>query len=435
MEPGTLLEHRYEVIKQLGSGTFAVVYLARHTGLLSLHAVKILDEKLAADPDIRNRFLAEGRIQAQLRHANVVSVSDIVTHPRPGLVLEYVEGPTLAEWISERAGSAPSIELVLALFLPILSGVGAAHRAGIVHRDLKPDNIIVSRDSAGKLRPMVGDFGIAKVVGGGLVTGKKKTQAGMRMGTLQYMSPEQVKGAQDLDARSDIFALGAILYEVVTGRMAFERASEWETQRSIVDGNFEPPERIVGGLHPMFAACIRKALAVSPEERFPDCETFQSTLSLAQDSEAPLPERPSRSVAVTKSPAAVGEPAPSPIGRAVPPPGIRPAPPVRLEHPATSPLSISPPYEYTPNDGDIRPDPNTSRFAAAFLNVVCLTGAGQLYNQQVAKGILLFVANAFLAYQTQGVCLLATWPFAISDAWLIASKRRNGRYVGRWECF
>ena len=302
MKPGTLLDNRYEVIKELGSGTFAVVYLARHSSLLSLHAVKVLDEKLAADPAIRNRFLAEGRIQAQLRHPNVVSVSDIVTHPCAGLVLEYVEGPTLAEWIGERAGNVPTVQQVLALFLPVLSGVGAAHRQGIVHRDLKPDNILVARDSTGKVRPMVGDFGIAKVVGGSLEIGKKKTQIGMRMGTLQYMSPEQVKGSQDLDSRSDIFALGAILYEVVTGKMAFDRDSEWETQQSIVAGTFEPPERIVGGLHPMFAACIRKALAVSPEERFQDCEAFHRTLALAADLSATLPEPPSRSAVVTQVP-------------------------------------------------------------------------------------------------------------------------------------
>ena len=418
MKPGTLLDNRYEVIKELGSGTFAVVYLARHSSLLSLHAVKVLDEKLAADPAIRNRFLAEGRIQAQLRHPNVVSVSDIVTHPCAGLVLEYVEGPTLAEWIGERAGSVPTVQQVLALFLPVLSGVGAAHRQGIVHRDLKPDNILVARDSTGKVRPMVGDFGIAKVVGGSLEIGKKKTQIGMRMGTLQYMSPEQVKGSQDLDSRSDIFALGAILYEVVTGKMAFDRDSEWETQQSIVAGTFEPPERIVGGLHPMFAACIRKALAVSPEERFQDCEAFHRTLALAEDPSATLPERPSRSAVVTQAPA--------PKTRTVPPPGA-----ARDQAPGS-------PQEFHDfhNPDRLPPDRNASPFLAAFVNALCFcTGLGQAINGQVGKGILLFLLHACGAVISGGCLAAVTWIIAIVDAWCIASKRANGHSVGLWEWF
>ena len=423
MKPGTLLDNRYEVIKELGSGTFAVVYLARHSSLLSLHAVKVLDEKLAADPDIRNRFLAEGRIQAQLRHPNVVSVSDIVTHPCAGLVLEYVEGPTLAEWIGERAGSVPTVQQVLALFLPVLSGVGAAHRQGIVHRDLKPDNILVSRDSTGKVRPMVGDFGIAKVVGGSLEIGKKKTQIGMRMGTLQYMSPEQVKGSQDLDSRSDIFALGAILYEVVTGKMAFDRDSEWETQQSIVAGTFEPPERIVGGLHPMFAACIRKALAVSPEERFQDCEAFHRTLALAEDPSATLPERPSRSAVVTQAPA--------PKTRTVPPPGAA------RNVPPQPPSTPDPYYGWQPaqQHGLIAPDRHASPMIAAFVNALfCCNGLGQVINGQVTKGILVFVMHV-LACLICGPFAAVTWIIAIVDAWCIASKRANGHSVGLWEWF
>ena len=424
MKPGTLLDNRYEVIKELGSGTFAVVYLARHSSLLSLHAVKVLDEKLAADPDIRNRFLAEGRIQAQLRHPNVVSVSDIVTHPCAGLVLEYVEGPTLAAWIGERAGNVPTVQQVLAIFLPVLSGVGAAHRQGIVHRDLKPDNILVARDTAGKVRPMVGDFGIAKVVGGTLEIGKKKTQIGMRMGTLQYMSPEQVKGSQDLDARSDIFALGAILYEVVTGKMAFDRDSEWETQQSIVSGTFEPPERIVGDLHPMFAACIRKALAVSPDERFQDCEAFYRTLALAEDPSATLPERPSRSAVVTQ--------APSLTTRGVPPPGTEPP-----ALPSTPDPYYGRYYGWKPaqQNGLIPPDSNTSPMTPAFVNALfCCNGLGQVINGQVPKGILVFVLHVF-ACLICGPFAAITWLLSIIDAWCIASKRANGQSVGHWEWF
>ncbi len=318
------------MVRLLGSGAFAKVYLARHVGLMSLHAVKILDEARGSVPDIRNRFLAEGRIQAQLDHPNVVSVTDIVTEPYPGLVMAYVPGPTLAEWITDLGGNPASTALVLELFLPILDAVGTAHRAGIVHRDLKPENIIIVKDDSGKLRPMVTDFGIAKVIGPGLATGKQKTEVGLRMGTLQYMSPEQVRGAADLDARSDVFALGAILYELLTGRVAFVGESDYDTMQSVVQGRFTPPERVVGGLSPLFAACIRKALATDAAERFQDCAAFAAALRGANDPTAPLPARPSRTVAVTGKPVPVPTPSiparvpSSPPGRvpvAVRPPG------------------------------------------------------------------------------------------------------------------
>ncbi|GDX83670.1 hypothetical protein LBMAG42_54810 [Deltaproteobacteria bacterium] len=116
-----------------------------------------------------------------------------------------------------------------------------------------------------------------------------------------------------------------------------------------------------------------------------------------------------------------------------------PAPPSIAEQRAATqaagPPTLLPPYAYDPNRGGIAPDPNASPLAAAFLNVICITGAGQLYNGQVAKGILLFIASLFLVGASSGACALLTWPLAIVDAWLIASKRRNGQHVGTWECF
>lgn len=426
MVPGTQLDRRYEILRHLGSGAFATVYLARHTGLLSLHAIKMLDERIAQDADLRNRFLAEGRIQAQLRHPNIVAVTDIVTDPAPGLVMEYVEGPTLDEFVAERGGPPP-IELVLDLMLPLLDGVGAAHKQGIVHRDLKPENIIVSRDGSGKLRPMVVDFGIAKVMGGAsLATGKRKTAAGTRMGTLLYMSPEQVRGAADLDARSDIFALGAILYEVVTSRVAFEATSEFDTLSNIVKGHFEPPERLIGGLPPMFAACIRKALAVEPSERFQTCEMFRQALALALDSEAPLPERPSRSVAITRAPELLASPT------ATTP---RSPTPARALPPALPDLPRVPEPGASAKPGAIAPNPDTSPFGAALLSLCCLPGLGQIYNGQVGKGLLALVSTAMLSALTDGGSLCVIGPILCVDAYCVAAKRRKGRTVGSWEWF
>lgn len=298
IQTGALFEDRYEVIRFIGAGSFASVYEVLHVGLKSRHALKVLDARLAEREDLRNRFLSEGRIQAQVRHPNIVAVTDTVTHPSPGLIMELVEGLTL-EAYTEQQGLPLPADGVLAIMGPILEGVGMAHDAGVVHRDLKPQNILIGTAPGGKLRPQVADFGIAKVLDDAAVlTGKKRTETGVAMGTLLYMSPEQIRGESALDARSDIFSLGAILYEVVTGRIAFDSPSHFETMRRIVAGTFEPPERFVDGLHPVFAACIRMALAVDPGERFQTCNAFGSALEGVRDPGRPMPPTPSKSVAI-----------------------------------------------------------------------------------------------------------------------------------------
>jgi len=278
LSTGTLVDQRYEILAPLGEGAMGSVYRVRHTGLNSTHALKLLDPDLARHADIRNRFLAEGQIQAQVKHPNIVQVTDIVTDPLPGLVMEYVEGPSLGSYMANREAPLSGAEQA-AILLPVLEAVESAHQAGIVHRDLKPDNLLIGRDGKGQLRPVVTDFGIAKVLDEtSVATGKKKTETGMRLGTLMYMAPEQIRGLPDVDHRADIFALGAILYELVTGTAAFDAPSEFDTMRNIVDGTYEPPERRVDDLDPVLAACIRKALSPDPAARFPSCELFRQTL-------------------------------------------------------------------------------------------------------------------------------------------------------------
>lgn len=484
LQPGTQLDGRYEIVRLLGQGGMAAVYEVLHLGLHSTHALKVLNPDLARNDELRGRFLSEGRIQARLRHPNIVQVTEIVTTPVAGLVMDYVDGPTLAKYCEEKGPL--DVPTVLDVFLPVLDAVDEAHKARVVHRDLKPDNIMLGRDSRGRLKPMVTDFGIAKMLleeeGA-----KKKTRAGARMGTLMYMSPEQIRGAEEVDARSDIFALGAILYEAVTGRIAFDGPSEYETMQSIVQGTYEAPERVVGGLPPVIAGCIRKALAVDPAERFQDCAAFRAALETALDAEPQVPEKPSRSFAVTKveppseqvveakpapvsrpaapkpAPVPAPKPAPAParVAAPVPPkpaPAPRPKPAAPVPPVATMPRPSSPSLNRVagpvPNDmammkaremlerrkgkkGSIAPNPHTSPALATVLSLLCLPGMGQFYNAQFLKGMLALIVTG-LAVGTTDLGILAlpllNILFAV-DAHAIATKRQNGEPVGTLECF
>ncbi|MBM4369208.1 MAG: serine/threonine protein kinase [Deltaproteobacteria bacterium] len=294
LNPGDTVD-RYVVVEHLGGGGMAEVYKVRHTILGSQHALKVLHPRLVENPEFRDRFIAEGRIQAQIRHPNIASVTDVVsTGGVAGLVMEMVEGPTLDEHILAQSGPL-EIADILAIMRPVLAGVAAAHNRGIVHRDLKPENIVIARDPTGRLRPVILDFGIAKVAeDAGLDhRARHKTRADHRMGTLHYMSPEQVRSSTSVDQRTDIFALGAILYELATGRVAFVGDSEFDTMKRIVDGNYEAPERMPGGTSPALAAVINTALSTDRNDRFADCATFQSALDTVAGEAAtpPVPER------------------------------------------------------------------------------------------------------------------------------------------------
>jgi serine/threonine protein kinase len=472
LQPGTQLDGRYEVVRLLGQGGMAAVYEVRHLGLHSTHALKVLNADLARNDDIRARFLAEGRIQARMRHPHIVQVTEIVTTPVAGLVMDYIEGPTLGE-LCRGQGLEPRV--LLDVFLPVLDAMEEAHKRGVVHRDLKPDNVIIGKDSRGRLQPRVTDFGIAKLLEAEGPGGKARTQAGARMGTLLYMSPEQIRGAGEVDARTDIFSLGAILYEAATGRVAFHASSDYDTMKSIVEGTYEPPERVVGGLPPVIAGCIRKALAVDPAERFQDCAAFREALEKALDAGAQAPQKPSRSYAVTQleNPPARTPSAPPagmtpqshpsafaptyvPGGGQTPKPAVPPAPPA----PAPSALAPVPPasVQRAPVN-TVRVSPKQvaqatpgamsrstgSPAVAVLLNLFCLSGGGQLYNGQTAKGVLGICASIFMLASISeggpaGACFWLTGYFSfyvasMVDAYRIAARRQRGLQVGPWEFF
>lgn len=271
LESGATLDDKYEVLRELGQGGMAVVYACRHLRANTLHAVKVLHGNLARYPDILRRLQREGEIAGRVRHPNIVAVTDWVRQPAPGLVMELVEGPSLDD---HAAGRRFATEEVRALILPVIDALEAAHAQGVVHRDLKPQNILVATLN-GQPWPKITDFGIARVAA---EASQGLTRANATMGTPGYMSPEQIRSAAQVDHRTDLFAVGAILYELLAGERAFSGDNDYEVQRAVVRGAYRDIADVVPGVAPWLTACIRRALQVRPEDRFQSCAEFRAAL-------------------------------------------------------------------------------------------------------------------------------------------------------------
>src|SRR5579872_88343 len=254
----------YEIQSPLGAGGMGEVYRARDSRLGREVAIKVLPAALAKDGDRLRRFETEARAIAALNHPNILAIHDIGTHDgAPYLVSECLEGQTLRE---ELSGGALPLRRAVQYGTEIAQGLAAAHDKGIVHRDLKPENIFITRDG----RVKVLDFGLAKLVrtgDEGATIDAEPTSAGVVLGTVGYMSPEQVKG-EAADARSDIFALGAILYEMFSGQRAFRRDTSAETMTAILKE--DPPELSQTGkpISPAMDRIVRRCLEKKPLQRF-----------------------------------------------------------------------------------------------------------------------------------------------------------------------
>jgi hypothetical protein len=270
---------RYAIRERLGEGATAVVYRAWDRQLGRAVALKLLRETV--DPHARERFRREAQAAAGLAHPNVVAVHDAgEAEGRLYLVLELVEGRPLGELLREVRPLAETVRLLEKASL----GVAAAHAKGVVHRDLKPQNILVS--TAGE--PKVGDFGLAHLEG----SGSELTKTGTTLGTPLYMSPEQVEGrTKDLSARTDVYALGAILYEILTGRPPHAGETTMEIYGKIVREEPAPPR----GLNPKaprdLETVCRKALEKDPARRYADAGGFAEELRRHREGE-PILARP-----------------------------------------------------------------------------------------------------------------------------------------------
>jgi len=276
VQPGVRLGP-YEIVAAIGAGGMGEVYRARDTRLGRDVAIKVLPSEFAADPDRLRRFEQEARAASALNHPNIVVVHDVGSHEgTPYLVEELLEGESLRERL--RGGALPARK-ALELAGQVASGLAAAHERGIVHRDLKPENLFVTKDGHVKIL----DFGVAKLqpaprerTGEAAATVVDTTQPGEVIGTVAYMSPEQVRG-QPVDHRSDLFSLGVVLYEMVTGRRAFARDTAADTMSAILKEEPADPSSPAGSVPPALSRAIAHCLEKRPEER------FQSARDLAFD--------------------------------------------------------------------------------------------------------------------------------------------------------
>ena len=293
LAPGSRLGP-YEILSPIGAGGMGEVYKARDTRLDRSVAVKVLSPDIASSPEGRQRFEREARTVSQLSHPHICALYDVGHEGETQfLVMELLEGETLLDRLAK--GPLP-IEQTLRYGVEIADALDNAHRQGIVHRDLKPGNVMLTKGGVKLL-----DFGLAKAVQPLAVAGRSAidtiparnnlTEAGMFVGTLQYMAPEQVTGGL-ADARSDIFALGAVLYEMATGTRAFSGSSRVALASSILSGQPAPMSSLRSTVSPVFDRLVQGCLAKDPEDRWQHARDVSMQLASLQTLSAGSGEAP-----------------------------------------------------------------------------------------------------------------------------------------------
>lgn len=338
---GRLLGGRYLLEKPIGEGGMGIVYRARDNTTDQVVAVKIIREHIACETRAVKRFLREAEAAGRLNHPGIVRIFDEGTDVEHYLVMEYVEGVTIREWVRTFGRSWRPIVLLLG---EVLGALYHAHSRGIIHRDIKPENIVVTTDRHAKLM----DFGLARPL---TSPGATITQSGAIVGTVAYMSPEQAGGKRG-DERSDLYSLGVVAYELLTGKRPFSGDSPMQTLLKHIQEDPMPPRRHNPGLPEALEDVILRLLCKKPDERFASAaEAWEAFYACVQAPAAPAPSRrPQPEVVPAPTPArrtavVTREPRPLAGARASMP---RPASvlPKQRRTPAQSPESL-PPVEVT----------------------------------------------------------------------------------------
>ncbi len=272
---GQLLDGKYLISKKLGEGGMGSVYMGEHVAVGRRVAIKLLHSFLVTNEEVVKRFFREARAAAAIAHRNIIDVLDmgVTAGGEPYLVMEFLEGRGLDAILAQE--QRLDLPAACAILEPALAAIGAAHRKGVIHRDLKPDNIFVTRPTDGEPDVKLIDFGISKFQDS---TVTRLTVEGTTMGTPAYMSPEQARGAKDLNHTTDIYAVGIILYEMLTGTTPFAGDTYNELFANILTSDPRHPQEVFPDF-PMAAwPVIEKAIAKDPRERFLSAEEMTGAL-------------------------------------------------------------------------------------------------------------------------------------------------------------
>ncbi len=276
LAPGDLIAQKYRLVRKLGEGAMGVVYEGLHERLKTSVALKFLHKDLAERPGLGARFLQEAQLAASIRNPHVATVWDVelTTDQIPFMVMELLRGETLRALMDRerRLSLAQTVDFSV----QILIGLGALHELSIVHRDLKPDNVFATQERDGVVLKLI-DFGIAKLRLP-QADGDKLTTAGMILGTPEYMAPEQIVEAASVDQRADIYSVGALIYEMLSGQTVVKPTSLEATLLAVQTGQIRTLGELIPGLPKGFEAIVMRALSLNREQRFQTAGAFKEAL-------------------------------------------------------------------------------------------------------------------------------------------------------------
>jgi serine/threonine-protein kinase len=355
LAPGEVLDGRYRIVRELGSGAMGLVFVAEHLALGSQVAVKVLRPEYTSDAQLVARFEQEARAASAIGHPSIVHVFDLGRTPAGAryMVMELLEGRSLAT-VLEKDGRL-TVARALEVTGQILDGLMEAHRNGIVHRDLKPENLFVVEKPGQPSAVKILDFGISKVLAGVRFapSGERGTTVGTVMGTPAYMSPEQARGeVQLLDARTDLYAAGVVLYELLAGVPPFEGDNPYAVVAAVLEGKHTALRKARPDVPAAVAAVVERAMARDAKDRFADAAAMREAIRQAAGTSPspPAPESaigwsmPSEiSLVAIEEVAAPGEPAPPPKPEPETPAQPEPAPPAVTPPPQLDSALFAPP--------------------------------------------------------------------------------------------
>ena len=277
---GTILTNKYKILSEIGEGGMSIVFLAEHIILKRKYAVKMLAHHLTKTPEFEERFLKEGLAQAQLLHENIVQIIDYIKEDdNTFLLMDYIRGVCLDKLIMQK-GKLKESECYQ-IMGDILSALNFAHMNRVIHRDIKPSNIIIA--NTGKALLM--DFGIAIMLGD-----KRLTATGTNIGTSWYMSPEHVTRPREIDHRSDVYSMGIVLYEMLTGDVPFDGETDYEIKDKHVRKPPVPPIEKNSSISMAMNNIVLKSIAKNPDERFNGCGEFLGYIQALKNEKLEKPD-------------------------------------------------------------------------------------------------------------------------------------------------